>query len=342
MEKYFAAANSSVGFVNGYAQNFSCAERIYIIKGGPGTGKSSLMRRASKFALGAGWNVKYYMCSSDPASLDGILMMRDGHTVGMLDGTSPHEFFPEMIGVREDYIDLGRFWERKKLLPYKGEISSLMKAKKGAFERAYTYLRACGNLTAVTDSIVRPAMDFDRLSTYAKKTMSAIPSGDKYSCEEIFIESVGMQGRVRLETFEEMAQDIIYVPRMFGAEYEFLSLILNECRHKELSVKVSHSPIYPQKTDAIFIEGSRLAFVISTDRDKCINLRRFIKDMPQEDKKEIKYASHLRASCEERALLALADAREIHFKIEEIYKSAMNFSALNAFFDNFFEDFLNN
>ena len=47
---YFASANSFEGFKSNFAKIFAPEEyeRIYIIKGGPGTGKSSLMKRISE------------------------------------------------------------------------------------------------------------------------------------------------------------------------------------------------------------------------------------------------------------------------------------------------------
>ena len=45
-EKYFAAANSYKGFKSYFDRIFAPEQfdRIYIIKGGPGTGKSSIMK----------------------------------------------------------------------------------------------------------------------------------------------------------------------------------------------------------------------------------------------------------------------------------------------------------
>ena len=91
---WFAAANSEHGFENHFPALFSAgagADALYIVKGGPGTGKSGLMRRVARRAGEAGWQVVFLLCSSDPASLDGLLLTApDGRTVGMLDGTAPH------------------------------------------------------------------------------------------------------------------------------------------------------------------------------------------------------------------------------------------------------------
>ena len=58
----FAAANSGRGFVSFYENIFNAPNivRRYLIKGGPGTGKSSFMRRVAAFAEDNGYPVEYY------------------------------------------------------------------------------------------------------------------------------------------------------------------------------------------------------------------------------------------------------------------------------------------
>ena len=58
-EKYFAASNSGRGFVSYFDSVFSPSrfEKVYIIKGGPGTGKSYFMKSAANAAEKAGKNI---------------------------------------------------------------------------------------------------------------------------------------------------------------------------------------------------------------------------------------------------------------------------------------------
>lgn len=85
--RYFIGANTSAGFVN-YTDEILCGlDRVYIIKGGPGTGKSTLMKRFAAYAEEWGHTVERYFCSSDSDSLDGVVL-RDAGT-GIIDGTAP-------------------------------------------------------------------------------------------------------------------------------------------------------------------------------------------------------------------------------------------------------------
>ena len=65
----------------------------YILKGGPGTGKSRMMKKiADRFAKDE--DVTCFYCSADPDSLDAVMM----HTskVLVVDGTPPHVSEPRL------------------------------------------------------------------------------------------------------------------------------------------------------------------------------------------------------------------------------------------------------
>ena len=88
--EYFLGANSSAGFFSLYDQLIDpeTAARIYILKGGPGCGKSTLMGMVAKELERVGEQVEYILCSGDPDSLDGVVV--PGLGVAIVDGTAPH------------------------------------------------------------------------------------------------------------------------------------------------------------------------------------------------------------------------------------------------------------
>ena len=65
--KVFASRNSYTGFVNHFDTMFNSEEfeRIYVLKGGPGSGKSSIMKKiANEYAV-IGYTTTAIFCSSD-------------------------------------------------------------------------------------------------------------------------------------------------------------------------------------------------------------------------------------------------------------------------------------
>ena len=89
--QYFLGANSPTGFYSLYDHLISPEEAraIYILKGGPGCGKSTLMRKIGAWAQEAGLETEYIICSGDPDSLDAVILPEKG--VAIVDGTAPQE-----------------------------------------------------------------------------------------------------------------------------------------------------------------------------------------------------------------------------------------------------------
>lgn len=86
---FFLGANSGHGFQNLFHE--FCAPENYrdllVLKGGPGVGKSTMMRRIGQAMEDCGEQVEYLYCSGDPKSLDGVHIPRI--RVAVVDGTAP-------------------------------------------------------------------------------------------------------------------------------------------------------------------------------------------------------------------------------------------------------------
>lgn len=87
--QYFLGANSPTGFYSLYDHLLSPKEAraIYILKGGPGCGKSTLMRKIGAWAQESGLEAEYILCSGDPDSLDALIL--PSKKVAIVDGTAP-------------------------------------------------------------------------------------------------------------------------------------------------------------------------------------------------------------------------------------------------------------
>lgn len=88
---FFLGANSKNGFYSLYDELIDAkhAETVYIIKAGPGCGKSSFMRRITDNLSKHGIDSESILCASDPDSLDGAVFSE--LKTAVVDGTAPHE-----------------------------------------------------------------------------------------------------------------------------------------------------------------------------------------------------------------------------------------------------------
>ena len=343
---FFAASNSADGFKNYYGKCFERADRLFIIKGGPGTGKSTFMRRVADMAEARGGSVEKYFCSSDHTSLDGVLFDCGDECVGIIDGTFPHPYIEKLPGLCEEIINTGSFWSRKTLKKNSDKIRELCKNKSASYDNAYAYLRACGNLNEVYSSYDQAKINNEKMIGAITRLMQKIPNGQEYRSLPALINSIGMLGQAHLDTFEELADKIYIISDECGSE-SFLKILLDTAKQKKLEVRIAHNPIYYRELDGIYLEKSKLWFVKETalpddarekysNKIRNINMGRFcLSDTREQNKKEKKYCKRLLHRCIDGAERELMRAGEYHFELEKIYKSAMDFEALGSFVSNF-------
>ena len=73
--RYFPGANTGRGFIGhfeGIVPPWSEPHYTYVLKGGPGVGKSTLMKKCAAIARANGFTVEEFRCASDPESLDAV------------------------------------------------------------------------------------------------------------------------------------------------------------------------------------------------------------------------------------------------------------------------------
>lgn len=139
--QYFLGGNTVRGFVSFYSGFCRGPEDfLWVIKGGPGCGKSSFMKTIGRAAEEKGLDVEYVLCSGDPESVDGVYFPAL-HT-GYADGTAPHVLEAVTPGAAGLYLDLGRFYDRLALQPERRTIEQLQRRYQSLYREAYVKLAA--------------------------------------------------------------------------------------------------------------------------------------------------------------------------------------------------------
>ncbi len=140
MEKHlFLGSNTPEGFYGRFNDMLSLSKTV-ILKGGAGSGKSTLIKKVGARALAENFDVEYYHCSGDAQSLDGVYIPKLKWCV--LDGTSPHALEPNFAQLDHFVFNLLQNANTAIIEKNRNEIITLLKNKKQHFTSAYLYLKA--------------------------------------------------------------------------------------------------------------------------------------------------------------------------------------------------------
>lgn len=341
---YFAASNSVSGFFSYYAEIFDAARigHVYAVKGGPGTGKSRFLRDVAEYAEALGWESEYIYCSSDPNSLDGVVLTAAGRGgIALLDATSPHVYEPSLPGAREELVDLGAFWNAEQIFSFTDEIRRLNAEKKSAYQRAYRYLAGFGEMSRNRDALVAPYIRREKIANFAERLMQGIPTGRGFSPSPALMHSIGMRGEVGFDTYFAQARRLYLIEDCKGSAKYLMDALGELARERALSIRISHDPVEHEKIDGLFLCESGTAFVVADIRNchyprKKIGMRRFVDVASMKSvRAELNYTERMRRALRMGALDALEKVSKVHFRLEEIYMSAMDFEKKEAFTESF-------
>ena len=334
--RYFAASNSADGFINYFPRIFGRGrcEKLYVIKGGPGTGKSCFMKQVAKRAESAGFPVTYYYCSSDADSLDGV-MIGEGK-IGIIDGTPPHAWEPTLVGCFDQIVDLGVFWDSDLLFSERERIKALSEGKKGSYQNAYRYLSAYGGLVRAVEKETVAAVNLNKLKSAAERTVKKCGRKAETFEETVALcRGIGMGGQVRFDTYEEMAMERYTVEDYAGTSHLFLGALYQSCVREGVRVRVSRDPVLSERIDALTMIDTDVTFSAAAG-GKSVNMKRFVREdvyrgLRSDLRKKLGAAEQILSFAEGQ----LEQVRKYHFALEAIYASAMNFGKKEAFTETF-------
>ena len=141
---FFLGASTPRGFVSHYDTLFDEVRHLTILKGGSGCGKSTFMRTIGRAAQQHGMDVSYILCSSDPDSLDGVLLPQ--LSAAYVDGTAPHVLEPRLCGGGMNYLNFGEFYDSDGMMEKEEEILQVQRENAAQYPHVTACLAAAGDL----------------------------------------------------------------------------------------------------------------------------------------------------------------------------------------------------
>lgn len=344
--QFFLGANTPQGFVSRFDQLADVEDgwRSLVIKGGPGSGKSTMMKKIAAEAGADDGFIELIHCSSDVDSLDGVIVPKRKFSIA--DGTPPHPVEPRYPGAFEQLVDLTGCWDSDVLYQNREEIIRLFKSCSQCHEYCCRFLSAAGSLTSDTYRIALNCVNTQKLSGYCSRLSAKEfrPIKGRTGKESVrFLSAVTNKGVVVFtETAKKLCDRVYLVADDHGAVSR---LLLTTIRSKALEagydVISCYCPLSPfEKLEQLFIPSLKLGFMTSNRYHdftmditpyRIIHYQRFTdNDCFKASKKRVSFNRKAGAQMIEQAVILLKDSKKLHDELEEYYIRAMDFAGANA------------
>lgn len=344
----YPGGNTRFGFYSFYDQIVGpeVAQKI-ILKGGPGVGKSSFMKKVGDHFSRLGVDVEEHGCSSDPSSLDGIVIGKQQFC--LLDGTSPHVVDPVYPGAVDEILNLGDYWHQDMIKPHRQEIVQLTREISRCFMRAYSRLKECG----VAYDELEDYYGENRVSKSLNRNLQALTAdflagsvSEYRPLRHLFAGALTPGGLItKLETLIDNHTAIFAVKGSPGAGVQDLfAHTRNLMEQGGIYGEVFHNPVDPHDIDYILVPSSN-ALLIDIGSGllpykeilKGLKLKRQLDFDQLLDNEGVSARAKLIFAAVHRYNQGITDAVQIlqtakkwHDELEHYYVPAMDFAAIET------------
>lgn len=343
----FLGANTPKGFVSFFDELYNPYNDTdaYIIKGGPGTGKSSFMKSLAAEFEKRGFFTERVYCSSDPSSLDALIVPERGFSV--CDGTAPHVMEPRFPGVSENIINLGQFWSTEKLRKNSSDIKRLFFENSLCHRRSSKYLAAAGSIDAQSRMLTEKYIRYDKIDSFCCRFIHReLKGGKKGSVGEKrrrFISAITPKGNLMLaDTVTSLCPRVIGIDDRQGVVSSLITGRIGEGAIKNgLDAVFCHCPMKPEESEHLLIPEKGLAIIRINGAageipcDRIIHTDRFMHEGFKEVRASLRFNEKLKQELINESIRSLKKAKAIHDELEAFYIDAMDFDSLDRYFQDF-------
>lgn len=343
----FPGGNTPQGFFSYYDYIISPgATRIFILKGGPGTGKSTFMKKMGTVLSNEGYDVEFHHCSSDNNSLDGIMV--PALQLAFIDGTAPHIVDPKNPGCVDEIIHLGDFWCAEKMTSNKNKVIECNNEINKNFKRAYRVLKAAKSLYDDWEAANYEAMDFITANKKASEVLTKIFKGiDRIGCgkvRKLFASAITPDGSVNYldSVIGTMARCIIVTGEPGTGKATLLNKVLYEATIRGIDTEAYYCPLDPEKVEHILIPALEIAITTSVkphitpiesaemivDMNECLNPK-----ITAKYTEIVEYDRDMFWKLFDKAISYIRYSKKMHDELESYYIPYMDFDGIQELWE---------
>ncbi|MDR2558055.1 MAG: ATPase [Oscillospiraceae bacterium] len=346
---YFAGANTPQGFFSFYDNILPLADtkrKIYI-KGGSGTGKSTIMKKTAGIFKKRGFTAEHFYCSNDAKSLDGINIPERG--IALVDATNPHPGDPQIPAARDEIFNASEFLDKAYIKENANKLTELLMEKNSLYKRAYGYLSSANEIYRLNEAVYENMLDFKVLNKQILEILRIFDEAKdgRGADRKLFATAITPEG-VKSLVNSALKAEKTYILNGIGAMgiTEMLDTVQRNANLLGFNTVSFKNPLNPADTEHLYIPELDTAFITSNsfheynETGEEIKFEEFLNAGVSKNRSAISYNNGIFDELLQKTIKTMAQAKGAHTKIEEIYSEGMDFKRMHRAFDKILEELL--
>lgn len=332
----FASSNTCQGFHTFVPELISKLQNVFVLKGGPGTGKATFIRLLGEELADKGYEIEFWISSVDSMNPEGVFIPQ--LQAAIINGSGIQAIDPEYPGATGYFINLGEYTEVLPTYQEKQQVMELIDQFARHHQQAITHLQEAARVKENVSQANIRNMDQERLQGMAKKLLDdMIP--DQPGEQHYFASAVTPEGIINYldESSSRCSRRyILKGPAGWGASGLIAQLAQKACE-KGYGVEYYHSGLDCNSLLMVVIPGLELAIIDADDIQLSIKPWDIVVDFSsyleqyQKEPMELEYSEEWRTY--ESLLLAARDqleqSRQILKRLKQSGSRRLDYPRLN-------------
>jgi len=174
VRRLFATAITPEGPCNYLATILQDMDKLYILKGDPGTGVHQIISRIADLATKNGLDTEIYHCTLDPDKIDSVTIPQ--LKLGIINGSEPLKFDLSLVNNLSviTSIDLNRFFNPELVHDYQEDLIAAKNRFWSGFNRAVKFINRAKAAHDLMETYYIPSMDFDAINAKREEILQRI------------------------------------------------------------------------------------------------------------------------------------------------------------------------
>ncbi|MGO4886486.1 PRK06851 family protein [Anaerobacillus sp. MEB173] len=342
---YYAGGNTSIGYYSLFNEIVKDLSHVYILKGGPGTGKSTFIKKIGEVLADKGYSLEYFSNPTDPKSYDGVIIPK--LNIGVFSGSAPQNLEPAYPGVIGKVIDLQQYCNGEKLNIHHDEIIKYTNEMQEQVELAYKKFADGVSVHNKKEEIYLSSMDFKKADAVTEKLIKTIfesgfSKGEQQKSRYLFFGAATPEGA--LNYIENITSDVakryIIKGRSGSGKSTVMRKIGAEAQRLGYSVDYFQCGLDPTSLDMVIIQPLNVAVLDGTaphvidpsrETDEVVDMF----ELCMNPQVEVDYANKLEELTKtykgimKEGTWHLQVANRLLHVLEEYYRKAMDFEQVD-------------
>lgn len=332
--RYFLGANSADGFCSFYDALFQDPriKRVWIIKGGAGNGKSTFMRTLAEAAAERGAQTEEILCSSDPDSLDGLVI--PDIALAVVDGTAPHIVEPSLCGLDSRYLDFSACYlgGMERVQP---QLLAAQRNNRRCYRDVYACLQAAASLRRQVQQTAEDAFDAAAGERWVEAMVQTElpPKDGRGMSVRRFFGGITPKGELSYgDSIQALCAKRYVMIDPFGVSEVMLRTLHHQAVERGYTCIAGFHPLLPHRMEQLLIPERQVAW-LRTDAAEpgaaCqLDLRTLVK-ISKAEATHIPFLLQTAQSLEREAVSYLQEAKTYHDALELACRPYVDFTAVD-------------